>query len=70
MKVFEKLKDILQGYNVESVAEVAGVAPSTIYFWLDGHTKCPRLDTIVKVAGAVGWEISLEHKSGKLRAVA
>lgn len=59
LAIFEELKDILYEYNSQSVAESAGVATSTIYFWLDGQTRKPRLDTIVKVAAAVGYELRL-----------
>ena len=61
--IFDELKDILQEYVVADVALVAGVGEATIYFWLDGTTRKPRLDTIVKVAAALGYELRL-HKRG------
>lgn len=63
IKLFEDLKGILNGYCVESVAEASGVATSTLYFWLDGKTRKPRLDTIVKVADALGYQLQLVERS-------
>jgi len=57
--IFEELKGILNGYNIDSVADVADVAASTIYFWLDGRTRKPRLDTVLRVAEAVGYTLQL-----------
>jgi DNA-binding phage protein len=59
IKIFEEVKDILKDYSIQSVADVSGVRTSTMYFWLDGTTRCPRLDTIVKVAKAMGYELQL-----------
>ena len=59
VRVFQQLKAELMVWNVEYVASEANVAPSTIYFWLDGTTMFPRLDTIAKVARVVGFEIKL-----------
>ena len=64
-EVFEQLKDIMRGYNVEDVAYNAEVAPSTIYFWLEGKTRFPRLNTIIKVAYALGYELKLVKRTGK-----
>ena len=60
--IFNQLKDILAEYNLESVAYTAGVSLSTLYYWLDGHTQKPRLDTICKVAAAIGYELTLAKK--------
>jgi len=65
IQLFEDLCNELYGYSVESVADSANVAPSTIYFWLDGTTKKPRLDTIVKVANAIGFDIQLVKRNRK-----
>lgn len=47
------------GFSVDALAHEAGVAPATIYFWLDGKTKRPRIDTVHKVATALGLDIRL-----------
>jgi len=60
-KIFEDVKSELRKYNVESVAEIAQVASATLYFWLEGKTKKPRIDTITKVAEAMGMELRLEQ---------
>lgn len=62
--IFEELKEIMLAYNVNDLANVSGIGVSTIYFWLDGTTRKPRLDTICKVAHALGYELRLT-KSGK-----
>ena len=57
--VFVELKDVLHGYNLESVADCAGVHLTTLYHWLEGRTHAPRISTLVKVADAVGYRIEL-----------
>ena len=59
-ELFTALKDALSGYHVKSVAEIAGVHHSTVYNWLEGKTEHPRIDTIEKVAGAIGFEVDLK----------
>jgi len=61
--VFSDLKSILNTYNLESVAELAGCAHGTLYNWMTGRTKSPRLCTIIKVAKAVGCELKLTQLS-------
>jgi len=70
LTVFDDLKAELRGWNTRSVAQTAGVATSTVYFWLEGKVKTPRLDTVVKVADAIGFELTLRRKGRALRAVA
>jgi len=47
------------GFSMDALAEHAGIAPATLYFWLNGYTKHPRLDTVHKVAHALGLDIRL-----------
>lgn len=47
------------GFSIEALAHEAGVAPATIYFWLEGKTRTPRIDTVHKVAAALGLDIRL-----------
>jgi DNA-binding phage protein len=47
------------GFSIEALAKESGVAPATLYFWLDGKTKHPRIDTVHKVATALGLDIRL-----------
>lgn len=63
--VFDELKAELRTWNIESVADKARVAPSTIYFWLDGTTWQPRLSTVVKVAQVIGYRVALVRVKGK-----
>lgn len=47
------------GFSVDALAQEANVAPATLYFWMDGKTKHPRIDTVHKVATALGMDIRL-----------
>ena len=58
--IFEDLKGILEDYNPAWIEQESGVSNQTIYNWLAGKTKKPRLDTITKVARAVGYELVLQ----------
>lgn len=71
MKVFDRVKDeIAAHWNVDVLADEAGVAPATIYFWLSGKTKTPHLRTFIKVATAMGYRVDLVREKVRLRAVA
>ena len=59
LPIFEELKEELQEWDVESVAECAGVSNACIWYWLEGKTKKPRLDTIMRVADAIGFDLKL-----------
>lgn len=61
-KLFTQLKTELALYDVASVAKAAGCSQATLYFWLDGTTKCPHLRTFCRVADALGLELSLAHR--------
>ena len=60
--MFEELKDILQQYNLESVADASGVHWTTLYSWLNGRIKSPYISTVAKVAEAVNYELVLQRK--------
>lgn len=61
VRVFLDLLTCIQdsGFAIEALAQEAGVAPATLYFWLDGKTKHPRIDTVHKVATALGLDVRL-----------
>lgn len=61
-RVFEDLKGVLAEFDFHWVAETAGVSQQTLYNWHNGYTHKPRIDTITKVANALGYEIVLELK--------
>jgi transcriptional regulator with XRE-family HTH domain len=44
--------------GVAELAQRAGVAEPTIYHWLSGYTVNPNIDTLVKVAGALGRRVA------------
>ena len=70
MEVFEQVKDELSGYNILWVAEHADVAPCTLYNWLSGKTQKPRLDTVIRTAKVIGFDVRLIRAASKLRKVA
>lgn len=56
--------------SVEEIADEAEVVPSTIYFWLNGDTYAPRINTMSKVATALGYVFVLRKaKSGNVRRI-
>ena len=72
LAIFYDLLAELKGWNIESVAEIAEVSASTIYFWLeDKHVG--RLANVIKVGRAIGlelqWVKSGQNNKPKLRAV-
>ena len=70
-RVFEDLKEILATCDFKWVSENAGVSDQTLYNWHNGLTKKPRIDTLTKVAEALGYEIVVVLKAtNKLRRVA
>ena len=68
--VFEHLKHQIDrardsGTSLQMLARQAGLCNSTLYEWLDGKIKAPRLATMVRVAEALGQPI--EFSDGKPR---
>lgn len=51
----------------KEISEKAGVHISTLYNWTELKTFAPRIDTLCKVSGALGFEIVLELKRPKLK---
>ena len=47
------------GFTLDALAKEAEVAPATLYFWVSNYTKHPRVDTVTKVATALGLDIRL-----------
>lgn len=62
MDIFEQIKDVLYAMDVRWVADHSGVSKGCLYSWLDGTTQLPRLDTIVKVADCLGFDLELVKK--------
>lgn len=51
------------------IADEAGICLATLYNWCHGTTFNPRLNTVIKVAKALGYEIQLV-RTAKLKKVA
>lgn len=52
-----------------NLAHDAGVSPQTLWSWVEGRTISPRINTMVKVATALGYDIALTKPQPKLRLV-
>ena len=68
--LFERLKHQINraldsGTSLQTLARQAGLCNSTLYEWLDGKIKAPRLTTMIRVAEALGK--SIELSDGKPR---
>lgn len=56
---FERLCNVVRRHDLRTLAKSAGVAQSTLWYWVEGVTQAPRLTTLAKVAKAVGFRIKL-----------
>ena len=68
-EIVEEIVNRLHKGNVQRIADEAGVAPATLYFWMDGTTYAPRISTLVPVARALGLELTWRN-ARRLRRVA
>jgi DNA-binding phage protein len=68
--VFDEIIDLIGDRSITLLGELAEVSPQTIYLWLNGTTKKPRLDTLMKVGKVLGYRITLvKAKVTHLKAV-
>jgi hypothetical protein len=67
-EVFDELKHLIvkSGIPPTRLAKESHVCHKTIDCWLDGQTRLPRLDTMLRVARVVGKEIELTGNVRKL----
>lgn len=56
---FEKLCNVLRNKDLQKVADDANVSVSTLYHWVDGKTQNPHINTLAKVAYALGYKFKL-----------
>lgn len=49
-------------FTYKFIAERAQVAPSTVSNIAIGHTKWPRLETIIRILSALGWRIVAQRE--------
>lgn len=72
-EIFLKLIALLAKNNsdqLKAIAEEAGISSMTLYNWIFGDTMNPHLNTIMRVAEAMGYEITLQKVKPNLRKVA
>jgi len=67
-EAFDDVLSELRKWNIESVAEEAGLSPSTLYFWLSGQTKNPGKNNLINVAYVIGYKFALVGLDGKPKA--
>jgi DNA-binding phage protein len=63
---------MLSDHERKEIADSAGVHWTTLYAWMSVKTRKPRLDTVCRVARALGYEVILKRTSRnrpKLRVV-
>lgn len=60
----------IHGQELLDIADEACVAPATLYFWVSGYVTHPRLSTLVRVADALGYDITLQKRKQSLRKAA
>jgi transcriptional regulator with XRE-family HTH domain len=66
--VFDELKHLIakSGISVNRLSRESKVCRGTIDRWLDGQTRLPRIDTMLRVARVVGREIELTGRVRKM----
>ena len=59
--IFSKTIDLINesGYRIDFLAEMSGVSESTLYNWLNGGVKSPRMATVQNVLRALGYELRI-----------
>ena len=70
--VFLSIVDDLHIYGAKGLAAIAvdaEVGIATLYYWLNGTTRRPRIGTLHKVARVLGYEIVLQRRQAALRVV-
>ena len=64
LQVIDELQEYTD-YGKRDIAEQAGVHWTTLYYWIAGRTQKPRLDTVCRVARALGFDLSLVRRNTK-----
>ena len=71
--IVDQIVDIIDGLNDQGkkdLADEAEVHWTTMYNWISGKVRKPRIDTLAKVARALGYDIALRAKhKARLRKV-
>ena len=55
--------------GMQDLAHQANVSPVTLWYWVEGRTISPRINTMIKVATALGYDIGLTKPARQLRLV-
>lgn len=61
-RVFLDLISILYYHDLKEIAKEAEVSNQTLHNWLYGATMNPHINTLIKVANVLGYEIALRKK--------
>lgn len=60
IELFYRIQMDLENHpDLRHLSEVSSTSPSTLYNWLEGKTKAPRISTLNRVGSALGYKIML-----------
>jgi len=61
MNIIDEIRTAIgdSGMTVEVVARKAGLAPGTLYYWLEGKTTRPWVTNVEAVANALGKRLTM-----------
>jgi DNA-binding phage protein len=62
-QIFANLVSLIDQYDLASLAREAEVSHQTLWNWLYGTTYNPHINTMIKVANAVGYDIALRKRA-------
>lgn len=65
LQLFITVVDMLldkSGKDLLEISEQAGVSLAAMYFWMNGTTTNPRLDTLHRVADVLGYDLVLKRR--------
>jgi len=64
---FCRREERLQGLTIANLADETGLAWQTVRRFLDGYTRYPRMETVVLIFGAFGFDVTFTAKRAKSR---
>ncbi len=64
---FCRREERMQGLTIANIADEAGLAWQTVQKFLDGVTRFPRMLTVVRIFGALGYDVTFTAKRASSR---
>lgn len=64
--IIDRLRTVLadEGETYAKINEMSGVSTSTLYNWFDGPTQRPQFATVMAVARALGYDLTIAKIEG------